>query len=59
MGLIQLVVVLAVVGLIIWLIESYVPMAAPFKTIIRVVVVIFLLLWLLSIFGFQDIRIGR
>ena len=43
---ISIVVVLALLGLLVYLLETYVPMAAPFRLIIRVVVVIGLLLWL-------------
>lgn len=50
-GLITIVVVLVILGLCLYLIETYVPMAAPVKTIIRVVVVLFLVLWLLSQLG--------
>jgi hypothetical protein len=49
-GLIELIIVLAVVGVILFLIETYIPMAAPIKTIIRVVVVIVVCLWLLQMF---------
>jgi len=44
--LISIVVVLALLGVAIYLLEHYVPMAQPFRIAIRVVVVIGLLLWL-------------
>jgi len=50
-GLIQIVVVLVILGVIMWLVNTYIPMPAPFKTIIMVVVVIAVCLWLLSAFG--------
>jgi low temperature requirement protein LtrA len=50
MPLIQVVVILLVVGVILWLIQTYVPMAAPIKQIITAVVVIAVVLWLLSLF---------
>jgi len=63
MSLIQLVIVLVVVGVILWLMNSYIPMQATIKKIINVVVIIAVILWLLSIFGvigsLQGIRIGR
>ena len=37
---------LAILGLLVYLLEQYVPMPAPFRLVIRVVVVIGLLLWL-------------
>ncbi len=59
MPLINIVLVLVVVGVCLWLVNTYVPMAAPIKTIINVVVVLFLVLWLLSLFGIGDIYVGR
>lgn len=58
MPLIQLVVILILVGLGLWLINRYVPMAEPIKTILNVVVVLVVLLWLLGIFGFGDFYVG-
>lgn len=51
MSLISLVVVLIVVGVLLWLVNTYIPMAAPIKNILNVVVVIIVILWLLSVFG--------
>jgi hypothetical protein len=63
MPLIQVVIVLVVVGVILWLINSYIPMAASIKKILNVVVVIAVILWLLYVFGvlgsLSGIRIGR
>ena len=50
MGLIELIVVLAVVGILLWLVETQLPIAAPMKTIIRVVVILVVVLWLLRLF---------
>jgi hypothetical protein len=62
MSLITLVIVLVVVGVVLWLINSYIPMQATIKKILNVVVVIAVVLWLLSAFGviesFDTIRIG-
>jgi hypothetical protein len=57
MPLINLIIVLVVIGLILYLVNTYIPMAAPIKTIINVLVVIVLCLWLLSLFGIADIYI--
>lgn len=46
MTLIQIVIVLAVLGVIVYLIETYLPLAYPFKLAIRLVVLVGLLLWL-------------
>lgn len=50
-SLISVIVVLAIIGLAVYLVETYIPMSPPFQMVIRVVVVICLLLWLLSQFG--------
>jgi hypothetical protein len=63
MPLIQLVIVLVVVGVVLWLINSYIPMQSTLKKILNVVVVIGVIIWLLSAFGvignLSAIRIGR
>ena len=51
MSLIALVLVLVILGVGLYLINTYVPMAAPIKTIINVVVIIFVLIWLLEAVG--------
>jgi hypothetical protein len=51
MPLITIVIVLVVVGFLLWLINTYVPMAGAIKTILNAVVVIVVVLWLLSAFG--------
>lgn len=51
MPLITLIVTLVVVGLILWLINNYLPMDGKIKKILNVVVVIIVILWLLSVFG--------
>jgi hypothetical protein len=63
MPLIQLVIVLVVVGVVLWLINSYIPMQATIKKILNAVVVIGVIIWLLSVFGvigdISAIRIGK
>jgi hypothetical protein len=63
MPLIQLVIVLVVVGVILWVINSYIPMQSTIKKILNVVVVIVVIIWLLSVFGLigdlSRIRIGK
>jgi hypothetical protein len=48
---IQVLVVLIIVGVVLYLVQTYIPLAPPVKTIINVVVVLLLCLWLLSVFG--------
>ena len=63
MPLLHLIIVLVVVGLVLWVINSYIPMQATIKRILNVVVVIAVIIWLLSVFGvignISAIRIGR
>lgn len=62
MPLIELVIVLIVVGVLLWAVNSYIPMDPKIKNILNVVVVIAVVLWLLSVFGVlsgaSDIRVG-
>jgi hypothetical protein len=51
MPLIQLVIALVVVGVLLWLINTYIPMDGKIKQILNVVVVIAVVLWLLQVFG--------
>jgi hypothetical protein len=51
MPLLDLVVVLIVVGVLLWLVNTYIPMAGSIKNILNAVVVIAVVLWLLNAFG--------
>lgn len=51
MPLINIVIILIVVGVILWLINQYIPMAASIKKILNAVIIIVVILWLLSVFG--------
>ena len=51
MSIISLLVVLIIIGVCLWLVETYVPMSPPIKTVVRVIVVMVLVLYLLQIFG--------
>lgn len=50
-------IVLVVAGVCLYLVENYIPLAEPIKIVIRVVVVLFLILYLLRVFGVVDIPI--
>jgi len=52
---ISLILTLAIVGFIVYLITTYIPMAQPFKTGIIVIVVVLLILYLMRVFGIADI----
>jgi hypothetical protein len=49
--LIEVVVVLIVVGVLLWLVNTYIPMASAVKSLLNAVVIIFLVVWLLKVFG--------
>jgi hypothetical protein len=51
MPLINLVIVLIVVGVALWLINTYIPMASSIKTILNVVVVVAVSIWVLQAVG--------
>jgi hypothetical protein len=49
--LIQVLLTLIVVGVLLWLVNRYIPMAGSIKSILNAVVVIVVVLWLLNLFG--------
>ena len=51
MPLLQVLIVLVVVGVLLWLVNSFIPMQGTIKSILNAVVVIAVVLWLLNIFG--------
>ena len=63
MPLLQVVIILIVVGVLLWLINAYMPMQATIKKILNAVVVIVVVLWLLNVFGLfeslSNIHIGK
>jgi hypothetical protein len=63
MPLIQVVITLAVVGILLWLVNRFIPMQETIKSILNGVVVIAVVLWLLNVFGlFQSlsrIHVGK
>jgi hypothetical protein len=62
MTLINLVLILIVIGVLLWLLNTFIPMDKNIKKIINAVVIIAVVIWLLKIFGLWDtisnIRIG-
>ncbi|MFZ0520001.1 MAG: Thivi_2564 family membrane protein [Candidatus Acidiferrales bacterium] len=62
MPLINIVLVLIVVGVLLWLINRFIPMQGTIKSILNAVVVIAVVLWLLQVFGLFNslahIRVG-
>lgn len=51
MSLITVAIVLVLVGVILWAVNTYIPMASSIKSILNVVVIIAVILWVLSAFG--------
>ena len=62
MPLLHIILTLIVVGILLWLVNSFIPMAGSIKSILNAVVVICVVLWLLNIFGafhsLSRIRLG-
>ena len=62
MPLIQVAIVLIVVGVLLWLVNRFIPMQGTIKSILNAVVVICVVLWLLNVFGvltyLPHIRVG-
>ncbi|MGB7911277.1 MAG: Thivi_2564 family membrane protein [Desulfobaccales bacterium] len=63
MPLIHVLLVVIVAGILLWLVNSYIPMAGSIKMILNLVVVIAVVLWLLTVFGLMgqlsNIRVGK
>lgn len=55
--LIEVLLALVLFGFVAYLVLTYIPMAAPVKQIIVAIMVIFLCLWLLAVFGIVDVPI--
>lgn len=63
MSLISLIVTLVVIGVLLWLVNTYIPMDGKIKKILNIAVVICVVIWLLYAFGIishsGDIRVPR
>jgi hypothetical protein len=63
MPLFQLAATLIVVGVLLWLVNTYIPMARSIKSILNAVVVIVVVVWIMNVFGILDsvrnLRVGR
>jgi hypothetical protein len=61
--LINLVIILLVVGVLLWVVNTYIPMDRKIKNILNIVVVIVVVIWLLQAFGvlgsLDSVRIGN
>ena len=63
MPLLHIVLILIVVGVLLWLVNSYIPMDGKIKNILNAVVVVVVVVWLLQVFGLlgslDSIRVGH
>jgi hypothetical protein len=63
MPLMQLVITLVVVGILLWLVNRFIPMQSSIKSILNGVVVICVVLWIVNLFGgfglIHNIHVGR
>ncbi|MGA3055870.1 MAG: Thivi_2564 family membrane protein [Candidatus Korobacteraceae bacterium] len=63
MPLLQVVLVLVVVGVLLWLVDRFIPMASSIKSILNAVVTIAVVIWLLNVFGLMhyltNIHVGK
>jgi hypothetical protein len=63
MDLVQFALVIIVVGVLLWLVNTYIPMDSQIKRILNIVVVVALIIWILKVFGLlsflRGIRVGR
>ncbi|MDZ7740018.1 MAG: Thivi_2564 family membrane protein [Bacteroidales bacterium] len=54
MPILTIIIVILVAGVILWLVNSYIPMQRTIKGILNAVVIIILVIWLLKVFGVLD-----
>ncbi|EKD31606.1 MAG: hypothetical protein ACD_77C00293G0004 [uncultured bacterium] len=54
MPLLTVLLVLIIAGVVLWLVNTYIPMDGKIKKILNIVVVIIVIIWLLRIFGLLD-----
>lgn len=61
MDLLSLIILLVVVGVLLWAVNTYLPMDAKIKQIMNVVVIIAIVVFILSLFSgyFPSIRVGK
>jgi hypothetical protein len=51
MTLVQIAVVLIVIGVVMWVVNTYIPMMGAIKSLLNLVVFVVVLIWLLQLFG--------
>jgi hypothetical protein len=62
MSLLTIILVIVVVGVLLWALNSFIPMDSKIKSILNIVVVVALIIWLLQAFGLigtlSSVRVG-
>ena len=62
MSLVTIVVTLIIVGVLLWLVNTYIPMDGKIKKVLNIVVMVVVVLWLLNVFGvmghLRDVRVS-
>jgi len=58
MPLLTILIVLVVAGLVLWLVNSYIPMDSKIKVILNILVVVVVIVWLLNVFGVISTGMG-
>ena len=62
MSLVTIVISLIVVGVLLWLVNTYIPMDGKIKKVLNIVVMVVVVLWLLNVFGvmghLHDVRVS-
>ncbi len=51
MGLMELIITIVLVGVVLWLVESYIPMDAGIKKLLQIIVILIVAVWLLQSIG--------
>ena len=60
MGLFELLITVALIGLVVWLLVTFVPMPEQFKRVLPIIAIVIIILWIvLQYTGFHDFYIGR
>lgn len=58
MSILVVILVLVALGVILWLVNKYIPMDAMVKRILNIVVIVLVVIWLLKIFGVWGMLLG-
>lgn len=54
MPLFELIIILVIIGVVMWAVNTYIPMSAGMKKLLNIVVIVAVVLWLMKVFGLFD-----